>query len=396
MPHLIHFPLGLKILTYAPGRLAVSLAGILLAVVLMFSQTGFRNAMFDSQKEIIVKLDGDLFILNKLRHIMYDPTTFAIRRIYQAKAVAGVREVLPLYIEGAASVWKNPDRRNRDKPRLRRIRVLAFGMNRPEDAVFKFPEVSAHIEALKMPDTVLFDEASRDYYGNPRAGTRTELAGREVTVVGTFRLGTDFLTDGNVIMSDRNFERYFPDRFSRTPILDKVAIGVVRLEPWSDVERVQADLQAALAADVKVLTKQQLIDKETEYWQQNTAIGDIFLLGMIVAVTVGMIICYQILYTNVSNYLPQFATLKAIGFSDFYLVRVVLEQALFLSLFGFIPALLAAQVLFWTVSGLTGLLMFFTLPRIAQVLSLTVAMCLVSGTLAMRRVLTADPAEVFK
>ncbi len=76
--------------------------------------------------------------------------------------------------------------------------------------MFKFLDAAACAGALKMPDTVLFDEKSRDYYGNPQAGARTELAGRKVTVVGTFRLGTDFLTDGNVIMSDRNFEKFFP------------------------------------------------------------------------------------------------------------------------------------------------------------------------------------------
>jgi putative ABC transport system permease protein len=391
MAQLVHLPLALKILVHTPGRLAVSLAGILLAVVLMFSQTGFRNAMFDSQDQIIRQFDGDLFILNRAKHIMYDPTTFAIRRIYQAKAVAGVRAVLPLYIESAASIWRNPVDHT-----LRPIRVLAFGMNRPEGVVFKFPGVAAHAEALRKPDTVLFDEKSRDYYGNPQAGTQTELAGRQVTVVGTFRLGTDFFTDGNVIMSDRNFEQFFPDRFSHKSVLDKVAIGVVKLEPEANVKRVKADLEAALAADVVVLTQEQLADQETDYWEKNTAIGYIFFLGMVVAVTVGTIICYQILYTNVTNYLPQFATLKAIGYSELYLVGVVLQQAFFLSVLGFLPALLAAQVVFWVVSGLTGLPMFFTPVRITLVLLVTVGMCLFSGAFAMRRILTADPAEVFK
>jgi putative ABC transport system permease protein len=386
----LSLPLALKILIHTPARLVVCLAGILLAVVLMFSQTGFRNAMFDSQAAIIQELDGDLFILNKARFIMYDPNTFASRRIYQAKAVRGVRAVHPLYIETASSIWRNPlDRK------LRRIRSLAFSVNRADDAPFKFPEIAAYADALSMPNTVLFDEISRDYFGNPRAGTRTELAGQEVTVVGTFRLGTDFSTDGNLIMSDRNFAKYFPDRFSRRSPLEKVAIGVVKLSPGSDLKAVQQALRAALAEDVNVLTKQELLAQETRYWEENTAIGEIFSLGMIVALTVGIIICYQILYTNVSNYLPQFATLKAIGFTDSYLVGVVLQQALFLSVLGFLPALLAAEALFRVVSGLTGLLMFLTPARIALVLLLTVVMCLISGTIAIRRILTTDPAEVF-
>jgi putative ABC transport system permease protein len=384
-------PLALKILLHTPGRLAVSLAGIMLAVVLMFSQTGFRNAMFDSQANIIRLLDGDLFIISKAKHIIYDPDSFASRRIYQAKAVPGVREVHPLYIESAASIWRNPVDR-----KLRPIRVLAFDPSHPP---FRFPEVTACAEQLRMPDTVMFDTESRDYYGKPQAGTQTELAGREVTVVGTFQLGTDFFTDGNVIMSDRNFEKFFPDRFSRKPHLDKVAIGLVKVNPGSSIKEVkvvQQALRTALPYDVDIFTQDQLASKETEYWEDNTAIGKIFLLGMIVAITVGIIICYQILYTNVNNYLPQFATLKAIGFTGLYLVGVVLQQALFLSVLGFLPALAASQVLFWYVSDMTGLLMFLTRDRIARVLGWTVAMCLVSGLIAVRRILTTDPAEVFK
>jgi putative ABC transport system permease protein len=381
-------PLALKILIHTPGRLVVSIGGILLAVMLMFSQTGFRDGMFDSQAELIHQFNGDLFILNKLKHIMYDANAFPSRRIYQALAVPGVRAVWPLYMEGALSVWRNPVDHKR-----RRIRVLAFN---PDDAVFTFPAVAACAEALKMPNTVLFDQKSRHYFGDPKPGTRTELAGREVTVLGTFRLGTDFLTDGNVIMSDRNFEKFFPNRYSQKPHLEKVAIGLVKRDPLVNLDELQKALRAALPEDVVILSKDDLLNREKNFWKDNTAIGQIFLVGMIVAIIVGIIICYQVLYTNVSNYLPQFATLKAIGFTDLYLVGIVLEQAMFLSVLGFLPALLGARFLFWYVSSQTGLLMRMTTMRCAIVLLLTVGMCLISGTLAMRRILTADPAEVFK
>jgi putative ABC transport system permease protein len=151
-----------------------------------------------------------------------------------------------------------------------------------------------------------------------------------------------------------------------------------------------------LPDDVDVLTKQELLDRESRYWQDNTAIGFIFSLGMVVGFIVGIIICYQILYTNVNNYLPQFATLKAIGYTDGHLVGVVLQQAVFLAVLGFIPALAVSQLLFSVVAGLTGLLMFLTPLRIGSIFVLTVAMCVVSGAMAVRRILTADPAEVFR
>lgn len=388
MIRLLHLPLGLRILTNTPGRLVVSIAGILLAVVLMFSQSGFRNAMFDSQSELINRLNGDLFILSKLKHIMYLPESFPSRRLYQARACAGVKSVYPLYIEGDRAVWKNPYDHS-----TRPLRVLACD---PTDDVFDFPEVRKYAEALKLPDTVIFDSGSRDYYGHPQPGTETELNGRMVKVVGNFHLGTDFFTDGNLIMSDRNFLKWFPDRTDREPHLSKVQVGVVQLAPGADLRTVQRELRQALPDDVVVFTKREFVEQEVRYWRDNTAIGYIFSLGMAVGFGVGIVICYQILFTNVVSYLPQFATLKAMGYSDRFLVGVVLQQGLFLAILGFIPAVGAAQGLFWIVGGLTGLLMFLTPLRMALILVLTVAMCQISGLLAVRRVLTTDPAEVFK
>jgi putative ABC transport system permease protein len=94
--------------------------------------------------------------------------------------------------------------------------------------------------------------------------------------------------------------------------------------------------------------------------------------------------------------LPQFATLKAIGYPNRHLLRVVLEEALFLSLLGFVPGLLISWAIYKLVAATTGLPMRFTAGRVGLVLVLSVAMCIVSGVIAVRKVLTADPAEVFK
>jgi putative ABC transport system permease protein len=378
----------LKILIHTPGRLAVSVGGIMLAVVLMLSQDGFRNALFDSQTHLIRRLNGELFIVGQLKYLIYVPEPFASRRIHQARGVQGVQSVRPLYVENVRSVWKNPHNGSR-----RAVRVLAFD---PDEPVFDFPELPDHAEVLKDPDKVLFDRNSRDFFGRPETSSRAELAGRRVEVVGTFALGTDFLADGSVIMSDRNFLRFFPGRGSDASRLDTVEIGIIRLEPGADPRTVQRRLRDVLQDDVVVLTRQELLDRELDYWHNNTAIGYVFTLGMVVGFVIGTMICYQILYTNVSNYLPQFATLKAMGFTRRFLVGVVLQQGVFLALLGFVPAVGVVGVLFWAVARATGLLLDMTPLQVVFILALTVAMCLLSGGMAVRRVLIADPAEVFR
>ena len=384
----MHMPLALSILLHNPRQFGVSMAGVLLAVVLMFSQAGFWNGLFDSQTELIHRLNGDLMIINKLTRIVTFAKPFANQRLNQARACPGVKAVYPLYFESYQALWKNPKDGS-----TRPLRVLAFD---PDEPVLNIPEVQAHADALKMPDTALFDSESRNYYGKPRVGTITELSGQRIELVGTFRLGTDFVTDGNLILSERNFLKFFPDRTSPAPRLARVKIGVIQLQPGVDPRAAQRTLQQILPADVEVLTKQELVERETKYWRENTAIGYTLGLGMAVGIGIGVAICYQILYTNVVNYLPQFATLKAMGYSDWYLISVVLQQGLFLAILGFLPAVAVAQCLFWIVSGLTGLLMFFTLPRLAVIFLLTVAMCMVSAAIAVHKVVQTDPAEVFR
>lgn len=382
-------PVGLRILVHTPGRLAVSIAGVGLAIVLMFSQAGFRHGVLDSQAGLIQRLNGDLFILGRQKSQMYLDELFPSRRLQQARTCPGVKAVFPLYIEIQRPLWRNPGDGS-----TRVIRVLAFN---PDDPVFDMAEVQARAAALKMPDTVLFDRQARDYFGRPQAGTVAELCQRKVKVVGTFRLGTDFLSDGNLIMSSRNFAKIFPVApGSSASHLPGVAVGIVQVAQGADVRAVRRHLVKSLPADVKVLTKQELVNMEVRYWEDNTAIVLIFTLGTVVGFFIGIVICYQILYSNVSHYLPQFATLKAMGFTSRYLVGIVMQQAIFLAGLAYIPALAAAQGLFWIVGGLTGLLMFLTPWRMAFILVLALAMCAVSGIIAIRRVIQADPAEVFR
>jgi len=384
---LLRVPLGFRILLHNPRRLLVSIAGVVLACLLMFSQTGFRNAMYDSQTELIRHLDGDLMIVNKVKYLMFAAEPFPRRRLEQAKACPGVVAVYPLYIETQTAEYRNPvDGMSRP------IRVLGFN---PEDMVLDFPQIREHAEELKLPDKVLFDEGSRDYFGRPHAGTRAELSNRRIEVVGTFWLGTDFLCDGSLIMSDTNYLRFFPDP-GATGHLSRVQVGVVRVASNARVRDVQERLRQMLPDDVRVLTKDELVDLEALYWEKSTAIGYIFPLGMMVGLTIGVLICFQVLYSNVASYMPQFATLKAIGFTDRFLVFVVLQQAIFLAVLGFVPSVPAALLLFHVVSGLAGLLMYLTVWRCLVVFFLACVMCMIAGVIAVREVLRADPAEVFR
>jgi putative ABC transport system permease protein len=110
---------------------------------------------------------------------------------------------------------------------------------------------------------------------------------------------------------------------------------------------------------------------------------------------VGMVICYQVLSSDVADHLAEYATLKAIGYPNRYLGMVVLQEALLLAVAGFVPGLACSWLLYQLLSALTDLPMELTWFRIGFVLFLTIVMCAASGLLALRKALEVDPAEVF-
>jgi len=221
------------------------------------------------------------------------------------------------------------------------------------------------------------------------------LASRSVHLVGTFRLGTDFANDGNLFMNLANFAEFFPSRAPGRDPLEVVDLGVVQLEKGTDPQEVKRLLTARLPDDVAVFTKAEMIERERNFWSRSTPIGYIFLVGTVIGFLVGMIICYQIINADIADHMPEFATLKAMGYRNRYFVGFVLMESVYLSLLSFLPGTLVSLGLYEALARSTGLLMILNVPRAASVLLLTLAMCVASGCLAMRKVLAADPAELF-
>jgi len=381
-------PLAWLNLTYERRRLLTALAGVSFSVLMMFIFRGFENALYDSQVQLIKLLNGDVVLISTLKSNMFVPEQFARRRLYQAQAYAGVEAAYPLYTTAAS--WKNPETH-----RIRPLRVLAFNL---QDPVLQLPGITENLNQLQMPWTAVLDRRSRSEVGSNAAGTVTEINEQQIKLVGSFELGTDFASgNGNVVMSDQNFLRYFgnlgPDEDSRD--LNGIDVGLLKLAPNQNPDSLVQALRKALPKDVKVMTKAEFVQQELIYWRDNTTIGFVFSLLAIMSFIVGIILVYQILYTDVSDHWAEYATLKAMGYSNLYLLGVVMQEAVILAVMGFIPGCLISVGLYKLTANATGLLMQMTQTRMINLFVATVVMCIISGAIAVRKVQAYDPAEVF-
>ena len=380
-------PLAWRNIFMEKRRMLRSISAIGFAVLLMMIQLGFRGAFLDSSLEIIRKIDADIIITSasKIRFGRKDP--FSRRQLYAARGIDGVASARPIYGEWMVSAWKNP---RSGKPY--NVQLLAFD---PDQPVFLFPEVNANLQALKQPDTALYDRRARRTLGQAETGTVTELARRQIHVLDTFALGPDFTTDGTVITSDRTYLKFFAPRPLADGELADIELGIIKVLPAHRVDDVKRALRQALPDSIAVRTKAEQVEFEIAFQNSVSSVGPVFALGAAIGFIVGMMISYQILYTDLSDQLPQYATLKAIGYQNSYLVRVVLEQASIYAFASFIPAWVLGICLFFVIGELALLPMHMTIGIVTQVFALTLGMCVLSGVLAIRRVLAADPAEVF-
>ena len=342
--------------------------------------------------------------------------SFPQRRLYSLLGLETVEDISPVYV--GFGLWKNPFWEGLPKSQTRQIMVLGVD---PNDDVLSVPGYDvATRKLLKVEDRILFDKQSRAEFGPIPAKFEefqkqgksivTEISDRKVTIAGLFELGASFGADGNLLTSEANFLRIFTRRDK-----GEINIGIVKLKQGADLYQSLESVKKALpggyrvnpllkpdeakedfiVGEIRVLTKKAFVEVERKYWQNSTSIGFIFTLGAVIGFLVGIVIVYQILYTDVSDHLPEYATLKAMGYKNRYLLKIVFQEALILSVMGFIPGFLLSNGMYTVTRNATALPLAMTSERTITVFLLAVTMCVISGAIAVRKVQDADPADIF-
>ena len=389
---ILNIPLAWLQLAKQKVRFLVALAGIAFISVLMFMQIGFQDALYASATQVHKHLKGDLFLISSQYKSLTSTQSFPRSRLYQILGFNGIESVEPLYVQFAK--LKNP-LNGRKYP----IYVLGFD---PVKSIFRLPEIDQDFQLLKIPDQVFFDRAARPEFGpiaeyfqknkpiSMEIFSYLGTVGYKVKVSGLFTLGPSFGVDGNLIVSSSTFFRIFPEHRP-----NQVDIGSINLQPHVNPKTILATLSANLPDDVTVMTRQEFIDFEKSYWTLRTPIGFVFNLMVTMGFVVGVIVVYQILYSNISSHFVQFATLKAMGFRNKYLLNVVFQQAIILAVLGYIPGFAISLGLYDIAKDATKLPIVMDINKGLLVFTSVIIMCLTSGFFSTNKLRKVDPAEIF-
>ncbi len=381
-------------LRHQPTRTGISILGIAFAVLLMFMQLGFLGSVGDTATLVYQRMSGDLVVRSREYLSVYDPRTIDERVLNRLVSLPEVTEVRPLDL--SVALWHNPINGQQ-------LAVAIMGLDVDQPAL-RIDGLDPLLPLLRRRDHLLVDRTSRSDFG-PQDGIRfgdedigitTTVNYQSVRIAGTFEMGTGLAANGAVLTSRDGFRRLAGRSHD-----GQVSLVVVRLADSvsaidgqrSIVERLSQDGGSLMFADV--LTLDQAAMLERRHWYLETPVGIIFWVGVALAVVVGGVICYMVLAADVITHLPEYATLKALGYSNGYLGRTLLLQAVLLAAIALPVATGAAWIVFHFTSAASGLPIRLTWQWIGLVTILTLVMCGAAGTLTLRKLAKAEPASLF-
>ena len=381
-------PLAWLPLKRQPVRYLVAVAGISFAALLMYMQIGFQSGLLTSATTFYEALDADLVMISPKTVNSGSFSQFPQSQLYRSLGYEGVKSAVPVYVTNVSAV-----KLGGVKPTS--LRLIGYD---PDLKALNLDAVNDQSDQMKVAGYTLFDTK-----GNSRTGPVKQSVqangyqflslydlSQSFRVVGLFGLGSTFAADSNLISSDST-----AIKLSNQLNFGEISLGLIKLQKPSQLKYLQKELQNLYGDQIQVLTKPELVAQERNYWNTASSFGIIFGFGTFMGVLVGGVVVYQVLYTDVTDHLKEYATLKAMGFSNNFILAIVIQEAILLGVSSFIPATLLSAGMYAFLTSASGIEIAMTHDKITLVGSLTIGICAASAAIAVNKLRDADPASVF-
>ncbi|MBF2001516.1 MAG: ABC transporter permease [Synechococcales cyanobacterium C42_A2020_086] len=398
-------------------RFLVAQAGIMFAVSLVTIQTGVLSGFIRSVGVLIDQSNADIWIAHRDMVQLELTLPMPAGNLDRVRQVEGVERAEPLLMGGGT--WRSPS------GEINLVRVFGF---EPTGQLFSsFRMTQGSLGNLQDPYTVMVDESVMGGLGIQQVGDTATLGSLSLRVVGLSEGAQSIASSPYLFTSIENAKAFAtagltanlncrleagqflctnvyersPDanpatsRPSPLTATDGISYILVRAQPGQDLDTLKQRLEAALP-ETQAYTQTEMANRTRNYWVRRTGIGFILGLGATVGVIVGVVIVGQILYSSVSDHMKEFATLKAMGVSDRVVYGIIIRQALWMGVLGYLPSLALCLALgAWTFQT-QGIMILITPLTATGILGLTIFMCVGSAIFAIQKITRVDPAIVFK
>lgn len=359
-------------------RLLVTVTGVVFAVVLIVVQFGLFLGFATTTSGLIDHSKADLWVMSARVPYIEVGVPFSERKLSTVLATPGVGRATK-YI-ARFSQWQRRDGRQES------VQVVGFNPDLPLGGPWNV--VQGNVADLKLDDNVFIDELYKEKLGVEKVGDVFEIRGHRARVAGFTRGIRSFTTSPYVFTSFKNAQNY------ATVAEDQTIFILVSADGLTDVETVRARLVSRLK-DVDVFTTGRFSSMTRFYWMFTTGAGVAVLLAALLGLVVGVVVVAQTIYATTMDHLREYGTLKAMGATNRYLYRVIIQQAAISAVAGYTLAMIVS----WFVvrgSAKGGAAILLPWPVAVGMLGLTILMCTAAALVSINKVTRLDPAAVFK
>ncbi len=370
--------IALRNLLHDKVRLAVTLTGVVFAVVLIAVQCGLFVGFTSATSTVIDNTEADIWVSARGMRNFDVTAPLPLRSYYQILSTPGVAEARRMVVQFAN--WKKPDGGTES------VEVVGYelsaGLGKPWNVV------AGSTDTLNLTDTVVIDEAYKGKLGVTGIGDQVEINGHRARVAAFTRGIRSFTTS--------------PYIFCALPIAqtinglreDRYTYAVVRTVPGSDMEIVKRALLARVNG-VDVYTREEFSRKTQEYWMFTTGAGIALLIAAALGLVVGVVVVAQTLYATTMDHLTEFGTLRAMGAGNWYIYRIIILQALISAVAGYALGLVMSIVIVH-LSEKGGASILLPPGLAVALFFITVCMCVGAAVISINKVTRIDPVMVFR
>lgn len=359
-------------------RSIVTLTGIVFAIVLIVIQLGLFLGFTDTTTAVINHSSVDLWVTGRGMQNFDVGRPFSESKLYQVLATPGVATAEKYIVQ--FMTWKKPDGASEG------IEVIGFDIDAGLGGPWNL--VEGRIEDLRQVHTVIIDQFYGKKLGVEKIGDTVEITGKRARVVGFTSGIRSFTTSPYIFTSFKNALDY-------TRVADNETVYiVVKAAPGVDLPDLKRRL-AARVLDVDIYTTPEWATKTKNYWLFTTGAGVTVLIAAFMGLIVGLVVVAQTIYATTMDHIREFGTLKAMGASNGYIYRVIVQQAVIAAVLGYGLAMaVSVPIVRLSAKGSAIILMPWSLA--GTMLALAVGMCIAASIVSIRKVTTIDPAMVFK
>ena len=359
-------------------RLAITLVGIMFAVVLMTAQIGAYMAFVSNASQLIDNSPADIWITAKNTVNVDSAKPFSENKINKVRETRGV-----LWIEKIAQTWGLMKLKSGG---TESVQIIGFDTESGVGGPWRMKE--GNIKDVKVGNSIIIDESSLRRLG-VKLGDKVEIFDKQTEIVGISQGVRSFTTYPIAFTSYKTAKK-----FSRIMDYDQTTFVLVKLEHGVNANEVVEKLREKMSG-VDVYTKEQFSRKTRMYWSIQTGMGLGVGITVLLGFIVGTVVVGQTIYSSTMEHIREFGTLKAIGATNLDIYKIILQQAIINASIGYALGLLFT-LLTKNLYERLGVVLILTPKLLISMFFITSIMCIISSFISIQKAAKVDPVIVFR